>query len=320
MKKLMLFLSMVMMLSFVSCSSDSIEESAGTESQMKSEQGEMPTEEMVMESEEMTMETGDYATDSGETSLSEGNSNTSAGNINKIEEDERKIIYNAWVDVETESLTKASKELDTLLKEKNGYMASANTNAPSYEDAMPTGYYTCRVPQEQYEGFMEEIQEIGRIIREEESTEDITMDYIDVEARLKALETQEQSLISMLEQPGDLESLLLIQDRLMQVQYEIESYQAQKVRYDDMVSYCTVTVYITQVIEYTPQEESFGERIQKTFSSSWKDFGQGVQSLLLGIIYVLPGLIVIGFILVSIILVIRKVQQRKKTKKEENEE
>ena len=56
----------------------------------------------------------------------------------------------------------------------------------------------------------------------------MTSAYVDVEARLKSLKLQEERLYAMMEQAGDLETLLAIQNQLTEVQYQIESYTAQQ--------------------------------------------------------------------------------------------
>ena len=70
----------------------------------------------------------------------------------------------------------------------------------------------------------------------QESTQDVTSAYVDVEARLKSLKLQEERLYAMMEQAGDLETLLAIQNQLTEVQYQIESYTAQQRTYDDLIS------------------------------------------------------------------------------------
>ena len=67
---------------------------------------------------------------------------------------------------------------------------------------------------------------------------------MDVEARLASLEAQRESLNAMLAQAQDVETLLAVQRELADVQYEIESYTAQKRTYDDQIAYSTVQVTV----------------------------------------------------------------------------
>ena len=66
--------------------------------------------------------------------------------------------------------------------------------------------------------------------------EDITNQYVDVEARLESLQAQQERLYELLEQAQDIETVLAIQNQLTEIQYQIESYTAQQRSYDQQVS------------------------------------------------------------------------------------
>ena len=89
-----------------------------------------------------------------------------------------------------------------------------------------------------------------------ESTEDVTADYVDVEARLNSLEAQRQRLEELRAQAGNLEDLLAIENQLTQVQYQIESYTGQKRVLDDQITYSTVNVYLDEVKVLLPPPAS----------------------------------------------------------------
>ena len=92
----------------------------------------------------------------------------------------------------------------------------------------------------------------------QESTQDVTSAYVDVEARLKSLKLQEERLYAMMEQAGDLETLLAIQNQLTEVQYQIESYTAPQRTYDDLISYSTVDVTVDS-LRYLPNDLPYGQ-------------------------------------------------------------
>lgn len=128
----------------------------------------------------------------------------------------------------------------------------------------------------------------------QESTQDVTSAYVDVEARLKSLKLQEERLYAMMEQAGDLETLLAIQNQLTEVQYQIESYTAQQRTYDDLISYSTVDVTVEEVKQITEKTETFGDRVSDAFRRSWRDFGYGAQDFAVGFVAALPTLLVLA--------------------------
>lgn len=134
----------------------------------------------------------------------------------------------------------------------------------------------------------------GNLVSKQESTQDVTSAYVDVEARLKSLKLQEERLYAMMEQAGDLETLLAIQNQLTEVQYQIESYTAQQRTYDDLISYSTVDVTVEEVKQITEKTETFGDRVSDAFRRSWRDFGYGAQDFAVGFVAALPTLLVLA--------------------------
>ena len=73
----------------------------------------------------------------------------------------------------------------------------------------------------------------------------------------------------MMEQAGDLETLLAIQNQLTEVQYQIESYTAQQRTYDDLISYSTVDVTVEEVKQITEKTVETALYLYKKFFFEW---------------------------------------------------
>lgn len=99
--------------------------------------------------------------------------------------------------------------------------------------------------------------------------------------------------MEMLEQAQDVETLLAIRTELSDVQYQLESYEAQKRAYDDLVAYSTVDVTVREVVRETSDPESFGARLASKFADGWFDFGNGLMDLAVGVVYLLPWILVL---------------------------
>ena len=157
-------------------------------------------------------------------------------------------------------------------------------------------HYEFRIPAEQYSTFLAAADGAGNVTQKSESVQDVTAQYVDVEARLASLEAQRESLNAMLAQAQDVETLLAVQRELADVQYEIESYTAQKRTYDDQIAYSTVQVTVHEVRRVTENPQSFASRLGAAFRSGWYGLGQGVQSLAVGLAAVLPTLLVLAVV------------------------
>lgn len=228
--------------------------------------------------------------------------------------DGRKIILNASLTIEALDFDATCAALLQALKDAGGYVASTDLYAPSHEGARRNVTYELRVPAAKYDAFLQSAGDAGNLVNRQESSEDVTRAYVDVEARLKSLRLQEERLYEMMEQAGELETLLAIQNQLTEVQYQIESYTAQQNTYDDLISYSTVTVYVEEVRVFTEAPETFGDRVGEAFRGSWRDFGEGVQDFAVGIVYFIPTLLVLGVLALIAWPLIRRMRKRHREK------
>jgi hypothetical protein len=79
----------------------------------------------------------------------------------------------------------------------------------------------------------------------------------------------------------------------------MESIKTQLKVYDSLVAYSTVTLKITEVVEYTPidvEKPSWGSRFVDAFKESWADFAENFQDFTIWLTYAFPTLLVLGII------------------------
>ena len=82
-------------------------------------------------------------------------------------------------------------------------------------------YYTARIPAENYRSFLTAAGEAGNVTSLNESAQDITAEYVDVEARLKALNDQRDRLNALADKAETTADLLEIESQLSDVQYQL---------------------------------------------------------------------------------------------------
>lgn len=231
----------------------------------------------------------------------------------------RKIIYTATLTLESTEYEQARSALLSAAAAAGGYVERSSQYG-SAEAGDRWVELTLRIPSDHYNDFLTAAENAASLLRKDESTQDITAEYVDVAARLKTLRTQEQRLQELAEQAETLEDLLAIEQRLSDVQYQIESYTAQQRVYDDQIDYSTVTVTLNEVRVYTPTKRGFGSRIVSAFQNSWSDFGEDVQDFVVGLVYALPALLLLGVIVVVVLIVVRKGRKKAAARKAERAE
>lgn len=228
-------------------------------------------------------------------------------------QDDRKIIYNADLSLESKEFVQTRDALLEAAAKADAYMQQSSEGG-SEEWGSRWIDYTFRVPSQNYQDFLNSASESGNLLNKSESTEDVTANYVDVEARLDSLQKQESRLLELANQAESLEDLLAIEKQLTDVRYQIERYTGQKNVMDNQIAYSTVNVHLSEVQTLTPTSQKFGTRIKTAFQGSWENFVEGCQDFLIGLIYMLPGLVILAVIVVVFVLVLKKVQKKRPKK------
>lgn len=224
-------------------------------------------------------------------------------------QDNRKIILTANLTIETLDFEKTVSSLQKAVAASGGYVAATNMEGGE-NSSRRTANITFKVPAEKYSGFLESAGQSGNVVNRSETSEDVTSTILDVESRLKSLRTQEERLLKLMEEVGSLKDLLTIQDRLTEVQYEIENYTANKKTLDYLVSYSTVEIYVMEVFKITEiPPVTYGSRAVNAFFDSWSNVWKGVKELSILLIWLMPLillLLIAGIVVFSIVKIRNK--------------
>ena len=187
-----------------------------------------------------------------------------------------KIIYTANLTLESKDYDTTRAALDAALNDAGGYLESSS----EYSDvgSSRSVNLTFRVPEENYQSFLDAVAQAGNVTYKSQQADDVTTQYMDVETRLANLEAQRTRLQELQAQADNLSDLLQIETSLTDVQSQIESWQSQLDWYSRQVECCTVYLSLEEVQTYTPVEEGFGSRIQNALREGWSGFVETVQS------------------------------------------
>jgi len=231
----------------------------------------------------------------------------------------RKLIKTVDLTVETEDYD----DLLTLLQQKaealGGYAESFSTSG---SEGYRYGNMTLRIPSDQLDTFLATVEGESNITYRSETVEDVTLDYVDVESRKKMLETEEERLLELLEQATTVEDIIAIEERLTEVQYQLESSESQLRTYDNQIDYSTVYLYVEEVETYTPlAEESTWSKISRGFMENLVGVGEGIRDFFIAFIIHIPNIIVAAAVIAILALIVRaciRLRRKHKEKKKQN--
>ena len=242
-------------------------------------------------------EAASYALDSTNSADSGSAAVLTSGQLERSAEDSTaqsaqsaKIIYTANLTLESKDYDAARAALDEALADADGTMESSNES--TYTGSSRSLSLTLRVPQEHYASFLAAAAQAGNLVNRSEQAEDVTSQYVDLEARLANLKAQRTRLQELQASADNLSDLLEIESSLSDVQYQLESYQSQLDWYSDQVECCTVYISLDEVQTYTPVDESFASRLQNALLDGWANFTSGVQDLAVIIVGCWPAIVV----------------------------
>lgn len=218
---------------------------------------------------------------------------------------DRKLIKNVSMTVETEDYAGLVSSVQARVTELGGYTQSYegyNENSVGNRSA----YLTLRIPADRLDEFIERVEELSNIVSRQETVEDVTLTYVDLESRRQMYEEEEERLLALLEQAETLEEIIALESRLTEVRYQLESMESQLRTMDNQVSYSTVYLSIDEVERYTPPaEKGTWERIRIGFSENVYRVGNGIKEFFIGFVISLPILLVLAVLIVVAVLLIR---------------
>ena len=222
----------------------------------------------------------------------------------------RKLIRTVDIHAETENLDRILSDLDAKLSLVGGYVQNKSVrNSGSNRSAN----LTLRIPADKLDDFVDHIEGATNILSFNEKAEDITLKYSATESRIKALETQEQRLLELIAKAATLNDLLTLEAKLANVREELETVKSQLIVYDSLIDYSTVNLTVTEVIEYTVEEEpdpTAWERIRDGFVGSVKGVWHILSELFIGLVIALPYLVIPCGILLGLFLTHRKKKKK----------
>ncbi len=235
----------------------------------------------------------------------------------------RKIILTANIYMETRDFSGSVQMLRESVEALGGYISGADTSIYNSTYSLHHGYYTVRIPAENFSDFITASEKMGNVTSANVGQTDVTYSYNDIETRLETLYAQKDRLLALMEEAEDIDTIVTLENALTETIYEIESLTGQRNRYDDQIAYSTAYVSIDEVRDLTATvtpPKTLGERISQAFTSTWQNFGDGCEDFLVWLVEALPTLIILAIIAIVIIVIIRATKPRRQRKRAEREE
>ncbi len=222
----------------------------------------------------------------------------------------RKITYTAQVAIVVEDFSQIEIQVAGLITKFGGYISESKVDRT--RSTQRTGKWVARVPVDQFEKFLDAVVEIGVPETRDTNAQDVTEEYVDLEARIKNKREIERRMLKLLEdRSGDIKDVIAVESELGRVREEIERMEGRVRFLTNRISLTTVTITAREQQNYVPpQAPTFSAQIGQTWAGSvrtLKEFGRGLVLFAVGLT---PWLPVLAFLVIPVGWLVRRLRRR----------
>ena len=156
----------------------------------------------------------------------------------------RKIIRDAKLTLSVKSVKIAFHEIRKAVPEWGGYLADSQLNGAAADRQEAT--LQIRVPSETLDRTLAQLAEMGDVVTQSETGQDVSEEYSDQESQLRNLQVAEKRLLHLLEQTGSVKDLLEVETQVTETRGKIEAIQGRLNALDNRVSYATIDIRLVE--------------------------------------------------------------------------
>jgi hypothetical protein len=208
------------------------------------------------------------------------------------------------VEVKEGSFGDRFQQATLIAARHGGFVSSSHTEG----DERRLGTVVLRVPAESFEAALGDLKALGSVKAEELSGEDVTAQFVDLEARLRNWEAQEEVLLGLMERATTIQESITVQRTLQEVQLAIEEIRGRLRVLEDQTAMSTITVSMSEP-GVSPAKPGDGV---PSISEAWNLALDGFVTVISTVVITLGYVVPIGLIALAAWLVLRRIRPRKR--------
>jgi hypothetical protein len=225
---------------------------------------------------------------------------------------EQMIIWTATAELTVADTEQAIEDIQALTRELGGYAIASESWR---QDSQLYARITFRVPVDRFEQAMARLRDMAvRVDRETATSDDVTDEYVDLEARLRHLQAAEAQLTEFLEEAEDTEAVMAVYTQLSATQSEIEQVKGQMDYLETLSAMATITAELRPESAARPLVEE-GWRPLATVRNAARSLLDALRGLgdavIYFVVFLLPILLLVALPFVVLFLIIRAVRRRR---------
>ena len=209
---------------------------------------------------------------------------------------DRKIVRNAELSQEANSPEEAQQKITALAESKGGFVVeSQQSSSDTKITTRDVVTMTVRVPAQKFSEALDEIRKASsRVVTESVKGEDVTEEFIDIEARLKAKRSLEQQFVEIMKRANTVGDALSVQSELAEVRGEIERIEGRKRFLENQASLSTIKIRLQTPTAFAASSTGFVYRLTQSFSAGFEFALNFILGLVTFLVAILPFALLIG--------------------------
>ena len=133
-----------------------------------------------------------------------------------------------------------------LATSSGGFVVESSASQSGGEGRLVSGSLVVRIPEQSYARVMEQLSGLGRVEGREEAGQDVSQEFVDLEARERHLEAVEGQLLNLLDETNTVAEALTVQSQLNQVQLDLEQARGRLQYLEDQVAFATISLDVRE--------------------------------------------------------------------------
>ncbi len=206
----------------------------------------------------------------------------------------RKLIYTATVHLVVKDFGATDSKIQSLTESVGGFIAEFREDR-TYGDRR-AGRWVVRIPTARFQEFLDQVVTFGVPETRQIDAQDVTEEYVDLEARIANKKKLEQRILDLLEnQTGEIKDVIAVETELARVREEIERMEGRLRYLANRVELTTITISAREEVDYVPpQAPTFTGKVRNVWGQSLAALRQTAEVFALAAVALTPWLTVMA--------------------------